>query len=104
MDAARKIGILVFCMVPAIIGGGVVGCSVLYHLTKLGWTDVLPEYDPFKYNSFPIEAGEQIYDLTMEVNRRIAARLDRGGELLLPPLPLRGRVARADSHRRTGPP
>jgi len=24
----------------AIIGGGVVGCSVLYHLTKLGWRDV----------------------------------------------------------------
>ncbi len=25
----------------AVIGGGVVGCSVLYHLTKLGWTDCL---------------------------------------------------------------
>lgn len=25
----------------AIIGGGVVGCSVLYHLTKLGWRDVM---------------------------------------------------------------
>jgi dimethylglycine dehydrogenase len=25
----------------AVIGGGVVGCSVLYHLTKLGWRDVL---------------------------------------------------------------
>ena len=24
-----------------VIGGGVVGCSVLYHLTKLGWTDVI---------------------------------------------------------------
>ena len=24
-----------------IIGGGVVGCSVAYHLTKLGWTDVV---------------------------------------------------------------
>jgi 4-methylaminobutanoate oxidase (formaldehyde-forming) len=24
-----------------IIGGGVIGCSVAYHLTKLGWTDVL---------------------------------------------------------------
>jgi len=24
-----------------VIGGGVVGCSVLYHLTKLGWTDVM---------------------------------------------------------------
>ena len=24
-----------------VIGGGVVGCSVLYHLTKFGWTDVV---------------------------------------------------------------
>jgi len=25
----------------AIIGGGVVGASVLYHLTKIGWTDAV---------------------------------------------------------------
>ena len=24
-----------------VIGGGVVGCSVLYHLTKVGWRDVV---------------------------------------------------------------
>ena len=24
-----------------VIGGGVVGCSVLYHLTKAGWKDVV---------------------------------------------------------------
>ncbi len=24
-----------------IIGGGIVGCSVAYHLTKLGWSDVV---------------------------------------------------------------
>jgi glycine/D-amino acid oxidase-like deaminating enzyme len=24
-----------------IIGGGVIGCSVVYHLTKLGWSDVV---------------------------------------------------------------
>jgi 4-methylaminobutanoate oxidase (formaldehyde-forming) len=24
-----------------VVGGGIVGCSVAYHLTKLGWTDVL---------------------------------------------------------------
>ena len=24
-----------------IVGGGIAGCSVAYHLTKLGWTDVL---------------------------------------------------------------
>ena len=30
----------------AVIGGGVVGCSVLYHLAKLGWSDaVLIERD-----------------------------------------------------------
>ena len=25
----------------AVIGGGVVGCSVLHHLTRLGWSDVM---------------------------------------------------------------
>ena len=24
-----------------VIGGGVAGCSLVYHLTKLGWTDVV---------------------------------------------------------------
>ena len=24
-----------------VIGGGISGCSLLYHLTKLGWTDVV---------------------------------------------------------------
>ena len=24
-----------------VIGGGVIGCSILYHLTKLGWSDVM---------------------------------------------------------------
>ena len=25
-----------------IIGGGVIGCSVAYHLTELGWKDIVP--------------------------------------------------------------
>ena len=24
-----------------VIGGGVIGCSIAYHLTKIGWTDVV---------------------------------------------------------------
>jgi len=28
------------------------------------WLDVLPEYDPYKYNSFPVNAANQIYHLT----------------------------------------
>jgi hypothetical protein len=34
---------------------------------------LLPEYDPFKYQSFAVNAGEQMYQLT----REIAARIDR---------------------------
>ena len=29
-------------------------------LYKLGWTDVLPEYDPYKYNSFATNAGDPL--------------------------------------------
>jgi len=42
-------------------------------LHKLGWTEILPEYDPYKYNSFPIEAGEQIYNLTSQLTPRLVA-------------------------------
>ncbi len=28
------------------------------------WLEIKPEYDPFKYNSFPKNAGDQIFDLT----------------------------------------
>jgi 4-methylaminobutanoate oxidase (formaldehyde-forming) len=24
-----------------IVGGGIIGCSIAYHLTRLGWTDVV---------------------------------------------------------------
>ncbi len=33
---------------------------------KLAWLDIQPEYDPFKYNSMPYNAGYQIYALTRE--------------------------------------
>lgn len=38
--------------------------SELPGMEKLGWTDVVAEFDPFKYNSFPVYAGEQIFKLT----------------------------------------
>ncbi|UCE07833.1 MAG: alpha/beta fold hydrolase [bacterium] len=31
---------------------------------KFKWIDVKPEYDPFKYNSFPKNAADQVFDLT----------------------------------------
>ncbi len=46
--------------------------SYLPGMEKLGWTDVVSEFDPFKYNSFPVYAGEQIYNLTVALSRGFA--------------------------------
>lgn len=40
-------------------------------LKKLGWTDIGPEYEPFKYTSFPVNAGNLAYELTGENRARI---------------------------------
>lgn len=56
--------------------------SRLPGLADLAWMDVRPEYDPHKYNSFPLNAGLQVYQLTQQ----IATRLDA----LAPAVPLVG--------------
>ncbi len=45
--------------------------SELPGMEKLGWTDVVAEFDPFKYNSFPVKAGEQIYQLTSRLQKKL---------------------------------
>ena len=45
--------------------------SRLSGLDKLGWTDIQPEFDPYKYNSFTVNAGDQIYQLTKNFSTRI---------------------------------
>jgi alpha-beta hydrolase superfamily lysophospholipase len=47
-------------------------------LDKLAWTDIQPEFDPYKYNSFTVNAGAQIHDLTAGITRRLD-RLAAGG-------------------------
>lgn len=49
-------------------------------LSNLAWVDILPEYDPFKYNSFPVNAGEQIYQLTRVVQTHLQT-LSKTGKL-----------------------
>ena len=41
------------------------------YFEKARWLDVIPEYNPFKYNSFPANAGRQTYDVTTDVQRRL---------------------------------
>ena len=38
---------------------------------KFKWLDILPEYDPYKYNSFPKAAGKQTFLLTREINNQL---------------------------------
>ena len=52
--------------------------SFLPYFEKAKWLDVLPEYDPYKYNSFPINAAKQIYRLTGELQRALSAAAERG--------------------------
>jgi alpha-beta hydrolase superfamily lysophospholipase len=42
---------------------------------KAAWTDIVPEYDPYKYNSFTAHIGDQVYLLT----RRIGSQLETLG-------------------------
>jgi alpha-beta hydrolase superfamily lysophospholipase len=53
---------------------------------KAAWLSILPEFNPFKYNSFPVNGARQSFLLTDALQRRIA-RYARDGRLReLPPV------------------
>ena len=45
----------------------------LLGLSKLAWNAILPEYDPFKYNSFAVNAGDQVYRLATKIQACLKA-------------------------------
>jgi alpha-beta hydrolase superfamily lysophospholipase len=47
--------------------------ALLPRFAKTAWLDILPEFNPFKYNSFPVNAARQTHRLTAELQ----AQLDR---------------------------
>ena len=42
----------------------------LLGLPKLEWNSIEPEYDPFKYNSFAVNAGDQVYRICKKVQEQ----------------------------------
>jgi len=65
---------------PAAAGAGWVQLlASVPGLGKLAWTQILPEFDPFKYNSFALNAGEQVHRLTRRVAREIASQAASDG-------------------------
>ncbi len=54
-------------------------------LERLAWVQVLPEFDPYKYNSFATNAGDVVHRLTRSVARRIRARAQSVANADFPP-------------------
>jgi len=52
--------------------------SFLPYFEKAKWLDVLPEYDPYKYNSFTVNAGNQVFQLTRALHRELGAAAAKG--------------------------
>jgi alpha-beta hydrolase superfamily lysophospholipase len=62
------------------------GLAVIPYFEKARWLDVLPEYNPFKYNSFPVNAGHQSSRLTGEIQAQIDRAAKAGRLERLPPI------------------
>ncbi|WP_109123924.1 alpha/beta hydrolase [Dyella sp. C11] len=60
--------------------------ALLPGFAKAAWLDLLPEYNPYKYNSFPVNAARQSYLLTDEIRSQML-RMARDNKLArLPPI------------------
>lgn len=60
--------------------------ALLPRFAKAAWLDLLPEYNPFKYNSFPVNAARQSYLLTDAIHSQMV-RMARDQKLArLPPI------------------
>lgn len=55
-------------------------------LEKLAWNAIAPEYDPFKYVSFAVNAGVQVHDLTVEIKKDLGHLKREGGLQEYPPV------------------
>jgi alpha-beta hydrolase superfamily lysophospholipase len=60
--------------------------SPIPYFDRAAWLDVLPEYNPFKFNSFPTNAGRQTYDLTTALAAELAAQRSDGRLRRIPPI------------------
>ena len=58
----------------------------LLGLDKLAWNAIEVEYDPYKYNSFAVNAGDQVYRLTSEIQNLIKKNIAAGSLPQLPPM------------------
>ena len=56
------------------------------YFEKSRWLDILPEFNPYKYNSFPVNAAVQSYQLTSVLKAQVRQLEASGGLARLPPI------------------
>ena len=52
--------------------------SAIPGLEKLAWNSIGPEYDPYKFNSFAVNAGDLMYQLTLAISSKLDALASEG--------------------------
>jgi alpha-beta hydrolase superfamily lysophospholipase len=60
--------------------------AALPAFAKAAWLGVVPEFNPFKYNSFPVNGAVQSYRLTQVLQQQIAQYSRTGQLAALPPI------------------
>ncbi|MGH6763898.1 MAG: alpha/beta hydrolase [Phyllobacterium sp.] len=60
--------------------------AVLPAFAKAAWLGIVPEFNPFKYNSFPVNAARQSHSLTVALQQRISRAASEGRLGELPPV------------------
>lgn len=60
--------------------------SIIPGLGRLAWLDIMPEFDPYKYNSFATNAANVVYRLTQSVSKRIATHTELKEKRDFPPM------------------
>jgi alpha-beta hydrolase superfamily lysophospholipase len=60
--------------------------AIVPRWARTAWIKIVPEYNPFKYNSLPVNAARQSYRVTRDLQRRLARHMKDGRLAELPPV------------------
>lgn len=60
--------------------------AFLPRFAKTAWLDILPEFNPFKFNSFPVNAARQTWRLTSALDAQLDRLAQAGRLTALPPV------------------
>jgi alpha-beta hydrolase superfamily lysophospholipase len=97
LDAARNPGLVrpdALVLVSPMVGitafarfAGLAGLpAILPAFAKASWLSIIPEFNPFKYNSFPVNGARQTHRLTQALQAELRAQARNGRIADLPPI------------------